>query len=311
MHSILLGMAAIIVIGVIWRFILGKKKAEAARSYLVLSVYYIFLPALVLQVMWHTPLSIDSVRVPVVAGLGIVLSILVGSVVYAGGRWFSGTPMQRKKMLGSALLACGFGNFTYLGLPVVANVFGEWSQVIAIQFDVFAGTPILFTVGVMLAAYYGASKEEPHPLMELLRVPVLYVAGIGMVLGVLGLSQPIWMEQSLHVLSAAVVPVMLLSIGLSLSWGEGWLMRIPVLIPVVLIQLVCMPLLVWGAGLAANMSEDMLMVAVIEGAMPSMVLGLVLCERFKLDISLYAEAVTLTTAFSLLTLPMWLSLLQV
>jgi len=32
----------------------------------------------------------------------------------------------------------------------------------------------------------------------------------------------------------------------------------------------------------------------------------VICDRFKLDVSLYAEAVTLTTLLSLLTLPLWL-----
>jgi len=40
--------------------------------------------------------------------------------------------------------------------------------------------------------------------------------------------------------------------------------------------------------------------------MPTMVLGLVICDRFKLDTSLYAEAVTVTTALSLITLPLWL-----
>jgi predicted permease len=44
---------------------------------------------------------------------------------------------------------------------------------------------------------------------------------------------------------------------------------------------------------------------VMEAAMPSMVLGIVICDRFELDASLYAAAVTLTTALSLLTLPLW------
>ncbi|EAU55397.1 hypothetical protein SPV1_11711 [Mariprofundus ferrooxydans PV-1] len=35
-------------------------------------------------------------------------------------------------------------------------------------------------------------------------------------------------------------------------------------------------------------------------------LGLVTYDRFKLDVALYAEAVTLTTLLSLLTLPLWL-----
>jgi hypothetical protein len=49
----------------------------------------------------------------------------------------------------------------------------------------------------------------------------------------------------------------------------------------------------------------MLTGTVIEAAMPSMVLGLVFCDRYGLDTALYAAAVTLTTLLSLLTLPLW------
>ena len=48
---------------------------------------------------------------------------------------------------------------------------------------------------------------------------------------------------------------------------------------------------------------------VMESAMPSMVLGLVFCDRFNLDVSLYAAAVTITTALSLITLPVWYQLM--
>jgi hypothetical protein len=44
--------------------------------------------------------------------------------------------------------------------------------------------------------------------------------------------------------------------------------------------------------------------------MPSMVLGIVLCDRYGLDSALYAEAVTVSTALAVLTLPLWLTLLR-
>jgi hypothetical protein len=75
----------------------------------------------------------------------------------------------------------------------------------------------------------------------------------------------------------------------------------------VVIQLVFMPLVVWGACIGVGMPANLLAPAILEGAMPTMVLGLVICDRFKLDTSLYAEAVTVTTVLSLLTLPLWLA----
>jgi predicted permease len=44
---------------------------------------------------------------------------------------------------------------------------------------------------------------------------------------------------------------------------------------------------------------------VLEAAMPSMVLGIVICDRYGLETGLYAQAVTLSTAASLFVLPMW------
>lgn len=44
---------------------------------------------------------------------------------------------------------------------------------------------------------------------------------------------------------------------------------------------------------------------VLEAAMPSMVPDIVFCDRFNLDVSLSAAAVTITTLLSMLTLPLW------
>jgi len=71
-----------------------------------------------------------------------------------------------------------------------------------------------------------------------------------------------------------------------------------------------MPLITWGASIGAGMPQKFLAPAIVEAAMPTMVLGLVICDRFKLDVALYAEAVTLTTGVSLLTLPLWLRIVS-
>jgi len=81
-------------------------------------------------------------------------------------------------------------------------------------------------------------------------------------------------------------------------------------LPVIIIQLAFMPLVVWAACIGVGMPDNYLAPAILEGAMPCMVLGLVVCDRFKLDSGLYAEAVTVTTAISLISLPLWLKLVS-
>jgi len=74
---------------------------------------------------------------------------------------------------------------------------------------------------------------------------------------------------------------------------------------VLVIQLLLMPLLVWGLALATGLDQRLLAPVVLEAAMPSMVLGMVICDRYGLDTAVYATAVTLSTALSMLTLPLW------
>jgi len=307
MINILFAMVAIIVAGIIWRLVLGGKSAEGIRSSLALAVYNLFLPALVLHVLWQAPVDVNTLRIPIVAALSVLLSMLAAFLVYGSGflvRKF--IPSNPNRATGALLLAAAFGNFSYLGLPVLTQAFGSWSQMVAIQFDLLASTPLLFTVGIMLARYYGSSGSGLHPVLALFQVPAFWAALSGLLLSAGHISMPEWLDQSLALLGAAVVPLMLLSVGMALRWQSGWAARIPVLFPVIIIQLLLMPLVAWAACIGVGMSERLLAPAVIEGAMPTMVLGLVICDRFKLDIAIYAEAVTLTTVLSMLTLPLWL-----
>ena len=307
MTNVLFAMVAIIVAGIIWRLVLGSKSAENIRSSLALAVYNIFLPALVLHVLWQAPVDANTLRIPLVSALSVLLSMLAAFLVYGNGfivRKF--IPSKPNRATGALLLAAAFGNFSYLGLPVLTQTFGSWSQMVAIQFDLLASTPLLFTVGIMLARYYGSSGSGSHPLFALLQVPAFWAAVTGLLLSAGHMPMPSWLDQPLALLGAAVVPLMLLSVGMALRWQSGWAAHIPILFPVIIIQLLLMPLIAWAACIGVGMPERLLPPAVIEGAMPTMVLGLVICDRFKLDVAIYAEAVTLTTVLSMLTLPLWL-----
>ncbi len=311
MFNILLGMSAIILIGIGWRLLLGQKSAETIRSHLAQAVYHIFLPALVLHVLWQAPVDMNTIRIPLVAALSVLLSLLAAFLLYGNGKLVAAfLPGKTNKMVGALLLASAFGNFSYLGLPVLSQTFGEWAQVIAIQFDLLASTPILFTVGIILARFYGSAGEGKHVLLTLFQVPPIWAAVAGLLLSVFAIPMPAWLDTALSSLAAAVVPLMLLSVGMALRWQSGWAARIPVLLPVLMIQLILMPLIAWGASIGVGMPDTLLPPSVVEAAMPTMVLGLVVCDRFKLDVALYAEAVTLTTVLSLFTLPLWLQMVS-
>lgn len=299
MYEVILQTFGLIVCGVLWQvFTPQGLEADVLRRSLTTLVYVVLLPSLVLVVLWQAPLSLDAVRVSVTAWLGLAVGMA------AAWLWF----MRRRPAgaaLGALLLAATFPNVTYMGLPVLEATLGSWSRTIAIQYDLFANTPALFSVGAMLAFHFGGGGERVHPIKNLLTILPLWAAVAGVALNLLQVPLPSVLGGMLEMLAAGVVPLMLFSLGLSLRWGSGWGSRLGLVMPVVVIQLLLTPFIIWGASDLIGLTGEVKTAVILEAAMPSMVLGIVLCDRYKLDSSLYAMAVTLSTALSAITLPLW------
>lgn len=300
MYNVFIQTALLILFGVLWRrFSPQGLDADTLRRSLTTLVYVLLLPALVVVVLWRANLSLDSVRVALLAALGVLSGMALAWLWYRRGK-------SAAAAVGALVLASGFPNATYMGLPVLESALGPWARSVAVQYDLFACTPLLLSVGVMIAAHYGGVQVKGHPVLALLRVPPLWAALIGIALNLGGVPLPTVLGGLLDMLAGSVVPLMLFSLGLGLRWAAGGWSHLPQVLPVVLIQLAITPLLVWGASTLLGMSGPVQTAVVLEAGMPSMVLGIVLCDRYHLDTSLYAMAVTLTTAISLFTLPLWL-----
>jgi predicted permease len=295
----LIQMNIVMACGVGWRFVSpAGLTAEQTRPVLTTVVYYVFLPALILDVLWAANIGLESFEYTIVGVGGILLVLLITWTVV----WLF--KFSRAKA-GAILLATAFPNVTYLGLPILEQTFGSWARSVAIQLDLFAAGPLLFTVGVMVARYYGDNENENKSILSFLNTPPFLAAFIAIFLNLNHVPSPDWLDGVLKQLSAAVVPLMLFSIGLALSWSAVRWKNVPYIIPVIIIKLLVMPLIVIEMVSYLSMDDQHKAATVIDMAMPSMVLGIVFCDQYKLDSSLYAMAVTVTTFFSIFTLPFW------
>ncbi len=300
MTETLFQMAVLIACGTIWRWIrpagLG---AEETRKVLTSLVYYVLLPALILDVMWRSKIDDSAFHYSILGVACIVFGIMV---VWLYSRVFS----LPRPQLGAVILATSFPNVTYLGLPVMVKTFGEWSKAVVIQLDVFAASPMLLTVGIMIARYYGRSSNNSSQMFVILAtVPAFWVAGIGLALNFKGVQMPEWVAGVLKTLAGGMVPLMLFSLGLAISWSSLRWRNIPYVLPAIVIKLALMPLFAWYLVGFLTFSGQTKVAVILEMAMPSMVMGIVFCDRYKLDSSLYAMIVTVTTLLSLLSLPFW------
>jgi predicted permease len=213
-----------------------------------------------------------------------------------------------KPVIGALLLAAAFPNVTYLGLPILMQTFGDWAQFVVIQLDLFATAPFLFTVGMLIARHYG-EDNTPQPLWKSLNAPPFWTAGVAVLLNTQGVITPDWLNAVLEKLASAAAPLMIFSLGLALNWQSLHIRQVPYVLPIVIIKLFLMPLCAMLIVEQLTLAQPQQAAAVMDMAMPSMLLGIVFCDRFRLDSSLYAMAVTVTTLLSLISLPFWHTLL--
>lgn len=302
MYIVLLQMTALILCGVLWR-VARPEGLDPVQTRKVLTslVYYILLPALVLSVLWKAELGTSSVLIAASAAFGIFAGLILSLLTCRVCKLSS-------PEAGALILAATFPNVTYLGLPVLEATFGPWSRSVAIQYDLFACTPLLFTAGVWIAAKMGSQpSSRPGSHLDLLRIPAIWAVFLALILNGLDVPIPTIVGNILGLLERGVVPLMLISLGLSLEWQRSRLKQLPSLIPTILLTLFIIPALVLAFATMVGLDGKTLPPVVLEAAMPSMVLGVVICDRFNLDVGLYATAVSVTTVLSLFSLPLWFS----
>jgi predicted permease len=304
MLEVLVQMAGLIVCGIGWRIFKPAGLAPVqTRKVLTSLVYYLLLPALVLSVLWKAELGNTTLLIALSAAFAIALGMSLSTLSCRACK-------TRPAVTGAVILAATFPNATYLGLPVLEAAFGPWARGVAIQYDLFACTPLLFTLGILVAARYGEGQVAAHNMArELLRIPALWAALLAVLLNLLEVPSHAILDGLLGLLERGVVPLMLFSLGLSLEWNRAQWRALPSVVPVVLLRLLIVPAVTALFATAIGLSGEWKAAVVLETAMPSMVLGIVFCDRYNLDVSLYAAAVTISTVLSLLTLPLWYELM--
>lgn len=303
MFTTMLQMGLLIAFGTLWQLMAPKHiPALAHRRALTDLVFYILLPALVLDVLWTAPIDITSMKISVIAMSGLAISALLMWLIL---RFYSTTNAQK----GALMIAAIFPNATYMGLPVTNQVLGSWSNSVVLQYDLFACTPVVMTLGVLMAHHFGSTARPVHPLRELTRVPPLWAVVVAVMLNGLDVPQPALAHNTLSTLSGGVVPLMLIALGMSIRWDTLRVRFLPLLVPVSLISLLIAPLMTLFVSQGLAVPTQVTTALVLLSAMPTMIFGIVMCERYQLDSAIYAAAVFLTTLISVASLTLWFHLL--
>jgi malate permease and related proteins len=283
---------ALVGIGLVLR-LTGLLKPSDAKT-LNNVIIYVGLPAFIFQAVHPARLGPE---LPGIALVGWVVILAAMALAWAVSR---GLRMPAA-LAGAFILASALGNTGYIGYPVARELLGQAGLVRAIFYDVFATVGALLLVGLLVAEHYSPHEHRVNVAREVLTFPA--VIALAAALALRSVAVPIPVSHGLDALASLVVPLIMISVGLSLKLGEVR-RHAPLLAALAGIKLIAEPLLALALAAALGQPADVTRLVVMQAGMPSMMLGLAIAMRFGLDADFVASAILVTTAASVVTVPL-------
>ena len=200
----------------------------------------------------------------------------------------------------SAFTNCGF-----LAIPIAFALFNKEGVLMVVIFNV-GYSMLLWTLGVWTLSR--TTKADVHPLGNILNTGTIGLVA-GLLIGVFSIKLPAFFLETSDILGQSTIPLALLVVGAILA-GGGLKKRVSyrTIFSLVTCRLVVMPILALIVTGIFNIPHLIRAIIVLQAAMPSASTTPLFTQRFGGDHDLAASGVFFTTLFSIVTVPIFLSL---
>jgi len=280
-------------------YVAGPRLNLEART-LSRVVYYLFIPAYVFRAI-----NLAQVDLTVVARMAVAATVthLACAVLGFLAAWLLKRP---REIVAAYMLIAIFGNVGNFGLPLLQFRFPNEPQaqtISAVYFLVIL--TVSFVVGV--AAAHFAKGGAFTAVVAVFKIPALLAAPPALLINGFGWELPPVLARPLDLLGAAMIPVMIVSLGVQLAEaGRPRVTRDVVFASA--IRLIGGPLLavMLAAGLGLSGLERS--IGIVQAAMPTAVLASVIALENELAPDFVITSVLFSTLLSLLTLTIVLTL---
>lgn len=282
---------------------LSGQLPERTHQYLNHFVLKLSLPALTLfhisrlEVNWHSLLPVSA------AWLSLLLAWLLFSFL---GKYLGWS----RSLVGALVLCAGFGNTSFIGIPLMQALFADTGLQTAILFDQPGSFAALSSVGIVLAYHYSGQPLASTLLFKkVLSFPPFMAFLLALLVNVSGVALPASLAEILAWVGASTVPVALLSVGMQLRWQAPGDFLKPLLwgLGYKLLLLPALVLIIYRQYLPAD--STVLKTMVMEAAMAPMITAALIAASLQLTPRLCQLMIGIGTPLSVITLGIWYWLL--
>lgn len=260
-------------------------------------VYYLLFPVLLFNSIVRTPLQPGATAYLALAGVATVLcGVLLAYALRAAPR------VDAHLHASGAQVAFRFNSF--IALAVAERLLGA-PGVAMIALVVAVCVPVCNIAAVWPLARQGGQGY----LRELIRNPLIVSTVAGLIANAIGLQFPEPAALTLHRIGLAALPLGLMAVGAGLRFGA--LKQGPGLATALLaIRHAILPLVALGLAALLDLPPAQRAVLLMFAALPTASSCYVLAIRMGGNGAYVAGLVTLSTLLGMLSLPLWLTLLQ-
>lgn len=263
-------------------------------SLTALSLYYI--PKIVLNFQVIFPV--------LVPWLNILLAFLFFTFLGKKMKW-------SKTLIGALILCAGFGNTSFVGIPVIQSLYGENGLKTVMLVDQPGSFVALSTLGIIFANFYSGEKSSfAEILKKILKFPPFIAFFVAFLINIFSIEIPLEIDDVFFKLGGTTVPLALVSVGSQLKWQKLEEESKP-LFWGLFFKLLLFPAIIFILYfLILKQRGEMIEIAFLESAMAPMITAAIIASTHKLEPKLCNLMIGVGIPLSLLTLTLWYLLLK-
>jgi len=276
-----------------WLFEIPESLADSLTTVVI----YVSLPALILHRIPGLTMTTDLFAPIVIPWIMLAFSAVAVYLLSRYRGWGRGTTAL-------LLLLVPLGNTSFLGIPMVEAFFGQEGVQFALLYDQFGSFLALATYGTIVVSTFSARKDVGAPgIGRILRGIIAFPPFVALLLALAlrGVSLPEGVVSALSVLSATLVPLVMMAVGFKIRFrlpGD----HIGPFTSGLAIKMGAAPLIALGVCRLWGLHGLSVDVAVFEAGMPPMIAAWALAMKAGFEPELGAAMVGYGILLSFITL---------
>jgi auxin efflux carrier (AEC) len=263
-------------------------------------VMYILLPCMIFHALYSADLSLIS-KLGILPFIILISSFATGLVSYFILRQLKLDDIT----LWSVLVTVMIANTAFMGYPVTLGIFGQEGFLRAIFCDIATLCIFLILSFVLIMKFGGTVKTA---VKKITFFPPLWAVILGLGFNFVNIPIGPVIDNTVNYLGQGAIPLIMIALGLSIDFSAIRRSKSMIVFTSIM-KLAFFPLVAFVVASQLGLIDLQFKISIVEAAMPSGMMSLLLVITYKLDYELTSDCILINTVISLITLPAIIMLL--